>query len=176
MSEPYIGEIRIMPYSYAPQNWAWCEGGTIQISQFQALYAVIGSIYGGDDRTYFNLPNLKGSSPLGSGQAPGLSAYAVGENGGSNTVTLLAQELPQHSHTAYALRELGSSQSPDNTKGVGAYKHNRVYYHNPDSNNLTQMADAALAEAGGSQPHENRQPFLALNFCIALDGLFPDRP
>lgn len=175
MSEPLIGEIRIIPYTFAPQNWAWCEGQLVAVSQWQALFAVIGVTFGGNGSVNFGLPKLQGRAPLGYGQSPGLHYYPIGQMGGVNSVMLTPDEMPSHHHEVYANRQVGTINTPNSNASVAAYPSNRVYYRSPEPGDLTPMSLETLATAGASSPHENRQPHLVLNFCIALDGIFPSR-
>jgi microcystin-dependent protein len=175
MSEPLIGEIRIVPYNFAPRNWAWCEGQLVSIGQWQALFAVIGTIYGGNGSSNFALPDLKGRVPLGYGQSPGTSYYPIAQQDGFESVSLATNQLPSHTHEMYAFKGLGTSTTPDGNSTFGVYQNNRLYYRSPTPAVLTAMSDAALTTAGKSDPHENRQPYLVLNFCIALEGIFPAR-
>ena len=179
MSQPFIGEIQILPYTFAPEYWAWCNGQTVPISQNQALYAVIGITFGGNGRTNMGLPNLRGRAPVGWGQAPGLSYYAMGQLSGYPQVTLVESNLPSHDHTAKAAMVTGVDNQPTSDTFLGITVSGSLGagirgYHAPDAA-AVQMADQALAPAGKSIAHENRQPFLGLHFCIALEGLFPSR-
>jgi microcystin-dependent protein len=163
MSEPYLGEIRIFSFGYAPRGWALCNGQILGINQNQALFAVLGVTYGGNGINNFALPNLQGSVPAHTGN--GLN---LGQAGGEASHTLLPGEIPRHSHLAY-----GSSAAPT----VGSPAGN-VWAANPNAYNAvlnSTMNPAGIANAGGGQPHENRSPFLTVNFCIALQGVFPSR-
>ena len=172
MSDQFIAEIRIFPFTFAPVGWAKCNGQILPISQNTALFALLGTTYGGDGKSTFALPNLQGAAPLGRGQGAGLSERFLGESGGSTTVTLLQSEMPVHSHT------VGASASPANrTAPAGnslARASGATPYIAPGGPTAT-LAFQALGLAGGSQPHNNLQPYLALNFCIALQGIFPPR-
>jgi microcystin-dependent protein len=175
--EPFVGEVRILPYVFAPLDWARCEGQLYPISQNQKLYAIVGTIYGGDGRATFALPNLRGRSPMHFGAAPGLTPRLLGRACGSPTVSLAEPQLPKHGHTAQA--------TFDNTE-INAAPNANAYpgpmlqsgttpisgYKDPDAN-VTPMAMGALDAAGQSEDHENRQPYLGLYFCIALDGMYP---
>lgn len=175
MSEPLIGEIRIIPYSFAPRNWAWCEGQLTSIGQWQALFAVIGTTYGGNGSSNFALPNLQGRVPLGYGQSPGTSYYPIAQKYGFSGISLSQDQLPSHTHEAFSCRGVSTSTTPDDSSTIGRYIKNRVYYQSPTPSILAAMSSAALATSGKSSPHENCQPYLVLNFCIALDGIFPSR-
>jgi microcystin-dependent protein len=178
MSDPFIGEIRPMPYLFAPQFFTFCDGQLMPISQNQALYAVIGPQFGGDGRTTMGIPNLKGRAPIGAGTGPGLSPHFIGQFSGSASVALTEQQLPSHDHTAHAAFAPSVDNAPNNQSYLGITLSAETGpikgYAAPDANTV-QMSPSALASAGGGQPHENRQPFLGLNFCMALEGLFPSR-
>jgi microcystin-dependent protein len=167
MSEPFIAEIRIFAGNFAPRGWAFCDGQLLPISQNTALFSLIGTTYGGDGRTTTALPNLQGRAPMHPGNGPGLTARRLGERGGTEAVTLSEAQMPQHTHALEGSRELGDNLNPGgNYLGRGT-----AMYLPPQ--NLAAMAPESLAGAGGSQPHNNVQPFLTLTFIIALVGLFP---
>lgn len=169
MSDPFLGEIRMVGFNFAPRGWAFCNGQLLPISQNTALFALLGIIYGGDGRTTFALPNLQGHSPMHPGQGPGLSLRDIGETTGTSTVSLISSELPSHTHQARASSDDANSTSPINSAwGLGA-----VAQYRPD--NDTSMNANALAPVGGNQPHNNMQPYLTVNFVIALQGIFPPR-
>jgi len=173
MADPFVAEIRIFPFTFPPKGWAWCNGQLMPISQNTALFSLLGTTYGGDGKSNFALPNLQGSAPMHPGQGPGLSLHDLGEQSGSETVTLLESEIPSHSHS------LMSSAAPGNrTNPVGnaiARAPSGTPYA-PAGNSTAQLAGQALAPAGGDQPHNNMQPYLTFNFNIALQGVFPQRP
>jgi microcystin-dependent protein len=172
MSNPFLAEIRIFPFNFPPQGWAFCNGQVLPISQNTALFSLLGTTYGGDGKSNFALPNMQGNAPMHPGQGPGLSLHDLGETGGSDTVTLLESEIPQHSHGLSASNQQGTDQSPINEMfagGVGGIN----LYAAPAS--ITPLANATVAPAGGDQPHNNLMPYLTLNFCIALQGVFPAR-
>ena len=172
MANPFVAEIRIFPFNFAPKGWAFCDGQILPLSQNTALFSLLGTTYGGDGKSNFALPNMQGNAPMHPGQGPGLSLHDLGETGGSDTVTLLESEIPQHSHGLSASNQQGTDQSPINEMfagGVGGIN----LYAAPAS--ITQLADVAVAPAGGDQPHNNLMPYLTLNFCIALQGVFPSR-
>ncbi len=171
MSEPFIAEIRIFPYSFAPRGWANCDGQLLPISQNTALFALVGTTFGGDGRTTLGLPNLKGRGAMHPGRGPGLTSRRLGERGGVEEVTLTEAQMANHTHAMRSLPVPGDASGPaGNTfaRAVGA-----TPYH--ASANLVDLADQALLPAGGGQSHQNEQPFLTLRFCIALQGIFPSR-
>ena len=172
MSEPFLAEIRVLPYNFAPRGWAQCDGQLMPISQNTALFSLLGTNYGGDGRTTFALPNLAGRFAMHAAQGPGLSPRFLGESDGVSTVSLLTTEMPAHSHGLMAGITPASTSPSGNVMAPTATGGGNVYH---SAGVTTPMAAAAISPAGGSQPHENRQPYLALNFCIALQGIFPAR-
>lgn len=174
MSDQYLGEIRIFAGNFAPKDWALCNGQLMPISQNTALFSLLGTTYGGDGRTTFALPDLTGKAPMQQGSTPGLTERALGEVGGSKTVTLLINEMPAHTH-APATVAIGNTTSPVNATWAGIVQGRGatpMYGTTPN----TQMNPAAIGVSGGSQPHNNLQPYLGLNFVISLTGVFPPRP
>ena len=175
MSDQYIGEIRIFGFNFEPYNWAFCNGQLIPVKQNPALFSLLGTTYGGNGTTTFGLPNFQGCRPVMFGQGTGLSPYALGQTGGVPIVQLNATQIPPHSHAASAYVGAGG-QSPGTTtvwsdpseRGVNAYAPS-----GPGSN--VQMSSGIATSIGGGQPHNNLQPYLTLNFCIALAGIFPQR-
>jgi microcystin-dependent protein len=172
MADPFVAEIRIFPFNFAPTGWAWCNGQILPISQNTALFALLGTTYGGDGKSTFALPNLQGSAPMHPGQGPGLSLHDLGETGGSDTVTLLESEIPAHSHALTASQAEAGVASPSGQL-VAAGSGLNMYA--PAAGATTQLNPSAAAPAGGDQPHNNMQPFLTFYFCIALQGVFPPR-
>lgn len=170
MSEPFIGEIRIMANNFAPRGWAFCNGQTLPIAQNTALFSILGTTYGGDGRTTLGLPNLQGRAPMHPGRGPGLTTRRLGEKTGVSEVVLSDTQIPAHDHTAYAQGRFSNQQAPGGNwlavPGDGKYA---------PANNLVSLDSAAIGSFGGGQAHENKQPYLALNFVIALVGLFPSR-
>ena len=173
MSDPFVAEIRIFPFNFAPKGWAFCNGQILPLSQNTALFSLLGTTYGGDGKSTFALPNLQGSAPTHQGQGPGLSDYFVGQSGGTETVTLLQTEMPIHAHQASGASGSGPVSPANNTWGAGAGRTPPPTYVNGSSN--VSMAGMTVAIAGGSLPHNNMQPYLTLNFCIALQGIYPPR-
>ncbi len=175
MADPFLAEIRIFPFNFPPTGWAFCDGQIMPISQNTALFALLGTVYGGDGKSTFALPNLQGSAPMQPGQGQGLSLRDLGEIGGAETVTLLQSEMPVHSHGFLGTVE-SATQGSLTQNVVYAQSVNGLLYQTNTSANLQPLNVAALSPAGGSLPHNNMQPYLTLNFCIALQGVFPQRP
>jgi microcystin-dependent protein len=171
--DPFVAEIRIFPFNFAPTGWAMCNGQLLPISQNTALFSLLGTMYGGDGKSTFALPNLQGSVPINSGQGPGLSSYFQGQTGGEESVTLLETELPSHSHQALGSTGSGPTSPANNTWGSAPGRTPPPTY--ADGSPDVVMSGEAVSVAGGSQPHNNMQPYLTLNFCIALQGIFPPR-
>ena len=174
MADPFVAEIRIFPFTFAPKGWAWCNGQLIPISQNTALFALLGTTYGGDGKSTFALPDLEGRAPMHPGQGPGLSLHDLGEAGGSETVTLLESEIPAHPHALMANAFPANIQAPSQVRAL-AQSTGGVAYKTPPGT-LTQMNPISLSPAGGDGPHNNMQPYLTFNFNIALQGVFPPRP
>lgn len=170
MSDQFLAEIRIYPFNFPPKGWAFCDGQLMPISQNTALFALLGTTYGGDGKSTFALPGLQGAAPMQPGMGQGLSQRFLGQIGGSETVTLLQSEIPVHTHSWNVV----ASDPAEDRIPTGAEFGRAAIYHGVS--NLTQMAPQALSPAGGSLPHNNMQPYLTLNFCIALQGIFPQRP
>lgn len=174
MADPFVAEIRIFPFNFAPKGWAWCDGQLLPLSQNTALFSLLGTTYGGNGKSNFALPDLQGRVPMHPGQGPGLSLHDLGETGGSETVTLLESEIPSHSHTVNASGADANVRTPPGQfpatglGGIGLYA--------PASGNpVVQLSPSTVPPAGGDQPHNNMQPFLTFYFCIALQGVFPPR-
>ena len=173
MADPFVAEIRIFPFNFAPKGWAFCNGQLLPLSQNTALFSLLGTTYGGDGKSNFALPNMQGSAPMHPGQGPGLSLHDLGETGGSQTVTLLQSEMPAHPHTLMASSTTGTLSLP--TANSLARTSGALPYLPPAGAPLVAMSQAALGLAGGNQPHNNMQPYLTFNFNIALQGVFPPR-
>lgn len=169
MSEPFIAEIKMFAGNFAPRNYAFCSGQLIQISQNSTLFSLVGTIYGGDGRTTFGLPDLRGRAPIHWGNGPGLQNYNIGQKGGAETVTLNANQMPQHNHSVACSGNDATLGLP--TGNVPATTGENNYSQSKDSTMKSDM----IGNAGSSQAHENRQPYLAVSFIIALQGVFPSR-
>lgn len=174
MADPFVAEIRIFPFNFAPRGWAFCNGQLLPISQNTALFSLLGTTYGGDGKATFALPNLQGSTPMHPEQGPGLSYHVLGEVGGSRTVTLLQSEMPAHTHAAMVSGEDGDLRVPTPDRLL-ARSTDGFAYAPANSGSEVPLAPQALAPTGGSSPHNNMQPYLTVNFCIALQGVFPPR-
>ena len=172
MADPFVAEIRIFPFTFAPRGWAFCNGQILPISQNTALFSLLGTFYGGNGQSTFALPNLQGSVPVAQGQGNGLSEYFLGQQGGSEFITLLQSEIPFHTHTVSGQTNLGDAPIPAPDRSLARYAN---AYQTNTNVNLVQMAFQALAPAGGSLPHNNMMPYLTLNFNIAMQGVFPPR-
>ncbi|MBF5004228.1 phage tail protein [Diaphorobacter caeni] len=174
MADPFVAEIRIFPFNFAPRGWAWCDGQLLPISQNTALFSLLGTTYGGNGQSNFALPNMQGRMPMHPGQGPGLSPHDLGEMGGSDSVTLLESEIPSHSHVIQTgLAGDAAMTAASNSSALGTAP-TRAYATFP-SNSLTSMSPKQLATAGGYQPHNNLPPYLTTYFCIAMQGVFPAR-
>lgn len=179
MANPFVAEIRIFPFNFAPTGWATCDGQLLPISQNTALFSLLGTTYGGNGQSTFALPNLQGAAPMHPGQGPGLSLRDLGQIAGVESITLLTSEMPAHAHTVQATSINGNTDQPSNAilaRGnfslQGTTGSVPLYSDQPPN---TDMSFQGMAIAGGSLPHSNLQPYLTLNFCIALQGVFPPR-
>lgn len=174
MSEAFLGEIRIVGFNWAPRGWAGCDGQLMPISQNSALFSLLGTQFGGDGKTTFAIPDLRGRVPLHQGRGTGLLDRYIGEKGGAEYVTLTTSQIPPHTHAANASSQQATQRDPGNAVWAKEATGQTAVYSSqtPD----TQMNAAALASVGGGQPHDNMQPYLVVNFVIALQGIFPSRP
>lgn len=172
MSDQFVAEIRIFPFNFAPTGWAFCNGQLLPISQNTALFSLLGTTYGGDGKSTFALPDMQGNAPMQPGQGQGLSLRDLGEMSGVESITLLVSEIPVHTHTLQAVGENGDNLVPNNLVALANSIGGSMY----TTASTGTMAFQALPPAGGSLPHNNMQPYLTLNFCIALQGIFPQRP
>lgn len=174
MANPFVAEIRIFGFNFAPLGWAFCDGQLLPISQNAALFSLVGTYYGGNGTSTFGLPNFQGIAPMHPGQGPGLSLYELGETGGTTTVTVLQSEMPSHNHPL----EVKSAPPPaansiPSTSDVFGRSNGGAAYAN--AADFTAMSPSAVAPNGGNLPHNNLMPYLTLNFCIALQGVYPAR-
>jgi microcystin-dependent protein len=174
MADPFVAEIRMFGFNFAPTGWAQCNGQLLPLSQNTALFSLLGTFYGGDGKSTFALPNLQGSVPVEQGQGSGLSTYDLGQQGGSQFVTLLQSEMPFHAHVLRGTIE-DATQSSLTQNVIPAQTVNGNLYQSTTNANLGALAPQALSPAGGSLPHNNMMPYLVVNFCIAMQGVFPPR-
>jgi microcystin-dependent protein len=170
MAEAFLSEIRIFGFNFAPKSWAFCNGQILAIAQNQALFSLLGTTYGGNGVTTFALPNLQARVPMHFGQGPGLSPYVLGQTGGTTSVTLTGQQMPAHVHGLRASNDAASANAPSDTVVLAS----QANTYTPVTSNITTMAPAELGSEGG-QPHDNVQPYLGLNFCMCIAGVFPSR-
>ena len=171
-AEPFIGEIRMFAGNYAPRDWAFCNGQLLPIAQYSALYSLLGTYYGGDGRTTFGLPDLRGRVPLHAGSGPGLSTRYLGQKGGWESVTLSQTQIPAHTHQARASSEVPDTNSPEDA--VPAEKVRTHLYSSGSAD--VNMGSTAIASTGGNQAHDNMPPFLGIHYIICLNGNYPQRP
>ncbi len=174
MADPFVAEIRIFPFNFAPRGWAFCDGQLLPLSQNTALFSLLGTTYGGNGQSNFALPNLQGSAPMHPGQGPGLSLHDLGETGGSDTVTLLSTEIPSHTHTMRANNSDGLLPIPTSNVSSAPGADRDLFLYKAGPPNQIMKPDAS-GITGSSLPHNNLMPYLTLNFCIALQGVFPPR-
>ena len=172
--DPFLAEIRILPYVFPPRGWARCDGQLMAIAQNTALFSLIGTYFGGDGRTTFALPNFVDRSPMFWGQGPGLSNHDLGETGGETAVMLTVAEIAQHQHNLFVSTSVAVNKQPvgqlfaPGSGGLG--------YYGPNTGQTTKLAPVALGETGNAAPHNNMQPYLAMQYCICLEGVYPKRP
>jgi microcystin-dependent protein len=186
MSDQFLAEIRIFPFNFPPTGWAFCEGQIMPISQNTALFALLGTTYGGDGKSTFALPNMQDNAPMQPGQGQGLSLRDLGEMSGVESITLLQSEIPIHTHILSASNAEPTTDTPSpaelTARGFwdSGSESGQLAFYTPTNSNpapvRVNMAPQALSLAGGGLPHNNMQPYLTLNFCIALQGIFPQRP
>lgn len=172
MADPFVAEIRIFPFNFAPKGWAWCDGQILPLSQNTALFSLLGTTYGGDGKSNFALPNMQGNAPIHAGQGSGLSLYDLGQMGGTETVTLLQSEIPAHSHNIMASTAPADTNPPSPTVVIAQSTGTNAYSSNASN---AFMSFNTLTPQGGGQPHNNLMPYLTFYFCIALQGVFPPR-
>ena len=178
MAQPYVGEIRMFAGNFAPRQWALCNGQTLPISQYSALFSLIGTTYGGNGVSTFLLPNLQSRIPVGQGQGPGLTARVIGQTGGSEEVTITTTTMPAHSHMFMASKVAGTSANVSNLTTAQPAGNAKFYVHPAEGKNPPtpeQMSNMALQSQGVGLPHENLMPLVCLNYIIAMNGIFPSR-
>jgi microcystin-dependent protein len=173
MSNPFVGEIRLFGFNFVPLDWLPCDGSLVAISEYETLFNLIGTTYGGDGQTTFGLPDLRGRVPIHQGTGPGLSTYVIGQQAGIETVTLTPNQLPQHTHPLPTSSAAAVSTNP--TNAVLAAGSSDPVFTDPTAP-LVDMSAAAAGAVGGSQPHDNMMPTLTINYAIAAFGIFPSRP
>jgi microcystin-dependent protein len=174
MSDPFVAEIRVVGFNFAPTGWAQCNGQLLPISQNTALFSLLGTFYGGDGKSTFALPDLQGASAIHAGQGQGLSEYFLGQQGGAQTVTLVTTEMPLHTHLGQASIDDAQFSAPAPDRAFAVSNPGFAYQTNT-SQSLVQMNPLTLTVSGASFPHNNMQPYLVLNFIIAMQGVFPPR-
>lgn len=174
MADPFVAEIRMFPFNFAPKGWAFCDGQLMPLSQNTALFALLGTTYGGNGKSNFALPNLQGSAPIHTGTDQQNVPWDLGQQAGTETVTLLESEMPVHVHSVTAAEEPSTLLAPGPDRVLGRSDGGEAYLS--PAAGLTQLAPQALAPQGGNLPHNNMQPYLTVNFNIALQGVFPQRP
>lgn len=180
MSDPFMGEIRAFAFDFPPKDWVVCEGQMLSVSQYGSLYAIMGTRFGGDGVTTFGVPDLRGRAPMHFGSGPGTSVYPLGQMGGHESIPLTTDTMPNHSHSLMAIDANADSETAAGNLlskgGTPAGKQTNPWPSYADGTPNTAMAGQTLMETGLNQAHENRQPFLVLNFCLSLAGLYPKRP
>jgi microcystin-dependent protein len=175
MSTPYIGEIRMFGFGRTPNGWQACDGSLLPISEYDALFALVGTTYGGDGQTTFAVPDLRGRVPLHQGTGPGLSTYVLGQRAGTETVSLVSTQMPVHTHTVVATSAAATTGTPGNTVVPGAVSNQTMYVTDLSGTTPFSLLPQSVSVAGGSQPHENCMPTLTVQFCIATQGIFPSQ-
>ncbi|KGI79271.1 phage tail protein [Oleiagrimonas soli] len=176
MSEPFVGEIRLFSFPRIPRGWLSCDGTLLPISQYDALFSLLGTLYGGDGQTTFGLPDLRGRLPIGYGNGNGLTPRPIGQKSGSETVTLLSTQIPQHSHSFHATSAAASSDTPSPSVQLGTPSNSDTMYAT-DITGLSPypLQTFAISPSGGNQPHDNCMPTLTASYCIAYVGIYPSR-
>lgn len=173
MTEPYVGEIRMLGFGRVPNGWFACDGSLVSIAQYQVLFALLGTTYGGDGINTFAVPDLRGALPLHQGQGPGLTARTIGERAGTENVTLTTLQMPAHTHTVVATSAAASVDTPGPTTLPGAVSGETFYVSDVTGATAVAMEPTAVSVSGGSQPHENCMPTLTVQYCIAWEGIYP---
>lgn len=175
MSTPFLGEIRMFGFGRTPTGWQACDGSLLAISEYDALFNLLGTTYGGDGQTTFAVPDLRGRLPLHQGQGPGLSNRVIGEIAGSETVTLTEQQMPTHTHSLNATTSAASTGTPGTALLPGTVSGDTFYVNTITGNTAVKMSPQMLSSGGGSQPHENLMPTLTVQYCIATAGIYPSQ-
>lgn len=175
MSEPFLAEVRIVGFNFAPRGWAFCDGQILPINQNQSLYSLLGTTYGGDGRTSFALPDLRGRTPIHVGRSDGGGDHRLGQKSGEETHTLAANEMPQHDHVMRASNAGATAPGPTGAYLARTSLAGGLAYSQPSETPNVSMGSSSVLNVGGGQAHNNMMPYLAVNFCIALQGLFPSR-
>jgi len=175
MSQPYIGEIRMFGFGRTPNGWQACDGSLLPISEYDALFALIGTTYGGDGQVTFAVPDLRGRLPIHQGQGPGLSNYVIGQKAGSETITLNQTQMPAHNHTMTVTSGASTATTPGTGLLPGSVSGDTFYVNTLVGNNPLAMLPQMLSPSGGNQPHENCMPTLTAQYCIATFGIFPSQ-
>ena len=175
MSDPYVGESRLVGFSFAPEGWAFCDGSLLSISNFEVLFTLIGTTYGGDGQSTFAVPDMRGRIPIHQGQGQGLSPYVLGQKAGTESVTLLPQNLPAHSHILTVTSSGANTGTPSSIVELGAISGDSLYSNNVAGITPVAMASTAVSITGGTLPHDNLMPTLTVRFCIAWAGVFPSQ-
>ena len=175
MSQPYVGEIRMFGFNFMPVGWQACNGALLSIAEYDTLFALIGTTYGGDGQTTFAVPDLRGRLPIHQGTGPGLSTYVIGQMAGTESVTLISTQMPSHTHTAVATTAAATAITPGTGLLPGTVSGDTFYVNTTTGNTAAPMSTQMLTLAGGSQPHENCMPTLTAQYCISLFGIFPSQ-
>lgn len=171
--DPYIGEMRLLPYNFAPVGWHDCDGSLLPIAENEALFTLLGTTFGGDGQTTFGLPDMRGRVPVHNGTGPGAGTYVLGQMAGTESVTLTAQQMPMHTHGMAVTTAAGTSGAPSSGCELGAVNGEQLYTSDISGLPAAPFADTMIGAAGGSQPHDNCMPTLTMRFCIALAGVYP---
>lgn len=174
--DPFIGEVRLLPYTFAPAGWQDCDGSLLSISENDVLYALIGTTFGGDGQNTFAVPDLRGRLPIHMGTGAGLGTYSLGQVSGTETVTLIPAQMPAHTHMAMVTSGVASTGTPGGNVELGAISGDAMYTSDITGLPSYPAAGTMIGPAGGSQPHDNTMPTLAVRFCIALNGIWPSQP
>lgn len=175
MSSPFLGQLMLVPYNFSPRGWAFCQGQILSIAQNTALFALVGTTYGGNGQTTFALPDLRGRVPISSGQGPGLSNYSLGQLSGTENTTLLSTNMPAHTHTATAALNANSGPANDSIPNGNFLAEGSIYRSTANATMNSGAVAVTVNPTGGSQPFSIVQPYLTLNWVIALQGIFPSR-